>query len=81
MHELLSSYLHCRIRRSTWDRLLLLQDGVLSEVLRQLLKQDPIHPVLDEIHYPGLDRRLSQVIRVVENCMKQTKDRQVIIDS
>ncbi|XP_060069797.1 glycosaminoglycan xylosylkinase-like, partial [Ylistrum balloti] len=62
-------YQCCRIRFRTWQRLLILQDGVLSEVLRKILNQDPISPVLWKYHYGALDRRLKGILAQVQVCI------------
>lgn len=59
----------CRIRESMWHSLLILQDGVLSTMLRRMLDQDSIAPVLDEKYYTALDRRLLHVLDAVRDCI------------
>lgn len=59
----------CRIRYSTYKRLLLLRHGVLSRVLRNVLRQDPIAPILTEEHYQALDRRLEIVLEKIQTCL------------
>lgn len=66
---LASLYQCCRIRFKTWQRLLILQDGVLSAVLREILKQDPISPVLTEAHLVAVDRRVRGVLAQIQVCI------------
>ncbi|XP_048777828.1 glycosaminoglycan xylosylkinase-like [Ostrea edulis] len=62
-------YQCCVIRYSTYKRLLLLRHGVLSRVLRNVLRQDPIAPILTEEHYQALDRRLEIVLEKIQTCL------------
>ena len=59
-----------RIRLSTYTRFKQLSDGVLSEVLRQILSRDPIAPVLWDPHFKALDRRLMDILDVINKCIE-----------
>lgn len=59
----------CKIRKRTWNRLKFLQDGVLSTVLEEILKNDPIAPVLHYAYYFIIDRRLKKIIEQVQQCI------------
>lgn len=58
-----------RLRYRTWERLLVLQDGVLSSVLKSVLDQDPISPVLTGPHYSAMTRRVEHILTHVHNCI------------
>ena len=60
-----------RIRHSTYERLKLLKEGVLSSVLRHILSRDPTAPVLWDPYYTALDRRLERVLHVIEGCISK----------
>ncbi|XP_012944924.2 glycosaminoglycan xylosylkinase [Aplysia californica] len=62
-------YQCCQIRASTWQRLLALQDDVLSQVLAGVLANDPIAPVLSQRHLDALDRRLVYILDVIQGCI------------
>lgn len=58
----------CRLRKSTWDRLLLFSGGTLTELLDQLSKRDILYPLLSVEHYRAIDRRMLMVYAAVEAC-------------
>ncbi|MEQ2181078.1 hypothetical protein GOODEAATRI_007654 [Goodea atripinnis] len=68
------------IKHSTLLRLQLLarSDFRLSDVMRESLKQDPLRPVLTELHLLALDRRLQKVLRVVQRCIRRFGQDEVI---
>ncbi|CAJ1080768.1 pseudokinase FAM20A [Xyrichtys novacula] len=70
----------CMIKRSTLRRLQLLtrRDYRLSDVMRESLQGDPLHPILTEPHLLALDRRLQKVLRVVQRCVRRLGDDEVI---
>lgn len=83
-------YQCCRVRRSTYDKLELLDAsplGVhLSHLLRRALRGDPLdarEPLLTPGHLRALDRRVSIVLRAVQNdCIRQRgfSPKEVIVD-
>ncbi|GFO00662.1 glycosaminoglycan xylosylkinase [Plakobranchus ocellatus] len=74
-------YQCCLIRASLWQRLLALQDGVLSRVLASVLEQDPIAPVLTQSHLEALDRRLEKVLHQVEECVDRVGIAAIVVDN
>ena len=68
-----------RIRESTWYRLLVVQDGILGEVLKSVLDQDPISPVLTDLHIQAIDRRLKYVLEVVQDCIQKLGTERVLL--
>lgn len=70
----------CRIRNSTWNRLLFLTSQGLSHVLDQLLRTDPIYPILTRPHLQSIDRRHRTLIDVINKCIKQLGASSVIIN-
>lgn len=71
----------CRIRQSTYDKLVFLADnkiGVrLSALMRRSLASDPLSktaPILNELHLFALDRRVKAIIElIVRDCMVRRK--------
>ncbi|KAK5873342.1 hypothetical protein PBY51_018390 [Eleginops maclovinus] len=68
----------CRIRRSTWLRLLLLSlpRYRLSDVMRASLSHDPLHraaPLLTQPHLAAVDRRLQAVLQTVSRCQERKR--------
>ncbi|XP_059167496.1 extracellular serine/threonine protein CG31145-like [Physella acuta] len=73
----------CMIRLSTLSKLIKLYSGPdsLSQIMRLSLHSDPLDPVLWEPHLDALDRRVSKVLHMVNNCIKDGRQwNDVIID-
>lgn len=70
----------CYVRRSTYERLQILTDGVLSEVLKTVMELEPLAPVLTDAHLLALDRRLKVVMDKAHWCMKQYGEMNVLVD-
>ncbi|XP_072311678.1 pseudokinase FAM20A [Eucyclogobius newberryi] len=70
----------CMIKRSTLVRLQLLAQPQfrLSDVMRESLEKDPLHPILTEPHLLALDRRLYKVLRAVQRCVRGLGEDEVI---
>ncbi|KAK6195413.1 hypothetical protein SNE40_000850 [Patella caerulea] len=64
-------YQCCSLRVKTWQRLLSLQGGILSSVLRGVLDGDPIAPVINDKHLIALDRRLKSALNEVDICISK----------
>ncbi|PVD22219.1 hypothetical protein C0Q70_18025 [Pomacea canaliculata] len=58
-----------RLRHSTWQRIRSLRHNVLSYILGEVLKSDPVQPVLSRDHLLALDRRLAKVWVEIEKCI------------
>ena len=69
----------CRIRESTWQTLLILQNGLLSKIMWTILSQDSISPVLYDKYYPALDRRLQNILNEVKKCIATKSLQNVIV--
>ncbi|CAD5116676.1 DgyrCDS5542 [Dimorphilus gyrociliatus] len=70
----------CLLRRSTYERLQMLTDGVLSEVLKTVMELEPLAPVLTQPHLLALDRRLKVVMDKAHWCMKQYGEMNILVD-
>ena len=53
---------------------------MLSEVLREILAGDPIAPVLNELHYNAMDRRVDKILEVVQGCISTYGEDEVLVD-
>ncbi|ROT72431.1 Glycosaminoglycan xylosylkinase [Penaeus vannamei] len=60
-----------RLRAATHARLVLLSGGGLSRALRELLRLDPLAPVLADAHLRALDRRLAHVLAALSACSER----------
>ena len=68
------------MRASTWERLLSLQSGVLSGVLRGVMAADPVTPVLSDRHLDALDRRLKVILGHIEKCVGEVGPEVIVMD-
>jgi hypothetical protein len=57
-----------------------LKSGALSRILQQILAQDPIAPVLSELHYTAIDRRLLYILQTIKSCVKKRGAAKVLVD-
>lgn len=66
-------YQCCRIRQSTWNRFQSIskQNTPLSDLLRKATKDDPVAPLLSDLQFRALDRRLKIAIDTVKKCIKK----------
>ena len=60
-----------RLRKSTYDRLILLSGGGLSRALGKILSLDTLAPVITDKHLEALDRRLAFVLSAVALCQNE----------
>lgn len=72
------------IRLSTLTKLIKLYTGPdsLSHVLRHSMTSDPLNPILTESHLDALDRRISKILHVINECIVNGKlwDKVIIDD-
>ncbi|XP_054272069.1 glycosaminoglycan xylosylkinase [Macrosteles quadrilineatus] len=72
-------YQCCRLRSTTWTRLLWLQMKTISEPLREVLEWSHIAPVLSDAHLTALDRRLLVTIAAVHLCFTERNGQHNVI--
>lgn len=60
-----------RLRKTTWERLLVFSGGTLSELLEQLSKRDLLYPLLTVEHYKAIDRRMLIIYSAMEICFER----------
>jgi glycosaminoglycan xylosylkinase len=53
--------------------------GILSRVLREVVAEDPIAPLLSDPHYEAIDRRLAIVLHTVDQLIRSSSAEQVLI--
>ena len=70
----------CSVRNTTYQRLRLLQKGVLSRVMKAVLSGDPLRPVLTDRHLHALDRRLQHVLYEIHKCVQIFESDAVLSD-
>ena len=77
----LNCVLSCRIRQSTWNRFQSIskQKTSLSELLRKATKDDPVAPILSDLQYKAIDRRLKIAINAVKTCIRQHGENAVLV--
>lgn len=77
----LSCFVTYRIRQSTWNRFqsITKQKTPLSELLRKATTDDPVAPVLSDLQFEAIDRRLKIAINTVKKCIKQHGESAVLI--
>ncbi|XP_076321215.1 glycosaminoglycan xylosylkinase-like isoform X1 [Tachypleus tridentatus] len=73
-------YQCCRLRKTTYDRLLLFM-GSLTESMRTLLMADPLVPVLADSHLEAFDPRLNTIISVIDICIEEYGYKKVLIEN
>lgn len=54
-------------------------DGILSEVLEDVLSVDPIAPVITDLHLQAMDRRLKIILNTIKLCIAKFNVDKVII--
>ncbi|XP_037773136.1 glycosaminoglycan xylosylkinase-like isoform X2 [Penaeus monodon] len=59
----------CRMRRTTYKKLVFLSGGGLSQAMQELLAFDPVAPVLTPAHLRAMDRRVLHVLAAMEACV------------
>lgn len=59
-------------------RLRQLRQGVLSEVLGDILSRDPLAPLLAGHHFPAMERRLEYAVHLIEKYIEDNPD--VLVD-
>ncbi|XP_042876767.1 glycosaminoglycan xylosylkinase-like isoform X2 [Penaeus japonicus] len=62
----------CRMRRTTYEKLIFLSGGGLSQAMKELLDSDPLAPVLTTAHLLAMDRRILHILAAMSAC-KETK--------
>ena len=69
----------CLLRTSTWKRLNTLRSGVLINVLKTILSDDPISPILTDAHFEAMQRRLETIILTINNCIQQKQVKSTVL--
>ncbi|CAG5116995.1 unnamed protein product [Candidula unifasciata] len=61
----------CRIRLSTLAKFIKLYKGPdsLGMVMRSSLNSDPLSPILTDVYFEALDRRVEKVIKTISDCL------------
>ena len=60
-----------RIRTSTFERLIQLKNGLLTKLLIEAMKSDPIAPVLHKKHIEAINRRMPIIFQHIQACVNR----------
>lgn len=69
----------CRLRKTTWQRLLYFSGGTLTELLDQLTKRDALYPLLTPEQYKGIERRMLMLFAAAEMCFDRYGKETVLV--
>ena len=72
-------YYILRMRKSTHDRLVMIESGPVSALLDQLTKNDPLYPLLTNDHLLAIDRRVNTVLQIVDLCAQARSWDEVLV--
>lgn len=73
-------YQCCIIRQRMYDRLWQLRNGVLGQVLYNILREESLAPILSRSNYKAVDRRLHIVLNIVDECISKHGRQEVLLD-
>lgn len=72
-------YQCCVLREATYNRLSKLKNGVLGQVLFNVLKNEPLAPILTPQHYVAVDRRLTVIFNKIDYCFTHSGGKQTVL--
>lgn len=70
----------CLLRQSTFDRLVFLRNGLLTKLLTEAMKNDPIAPVLHKSHIEAINRRMPIIFQHIQTCVNKFGKESVITE-
>lgn len=70
----------CLLRFSTYIKLKDLYEKKFSKLLNESLKNDPLYPILTDLHLKAVDRRLIKIFLQLTDCINKYPIPQVIVD-
>lgn len=70
-------YQCCLVRRSTYRRLLTVEKNGLSNLIETFTRKDPLYPLLTGEHLFALDRRLKQILALIDICLDEKGESKV----
>ena len=59
------------IRTSTFERLAALRNGLLTKLLIEGMKTDPIAPILHKKHIEAINRRMPIIFQHIQQCVQR----------
>jgi hypothetical protein len=71
----------CLLRKSTFDRLVELRGGLMTKLLIEATKNDPISPILHKKHIEAINRRMPIVFQTLMDCVRENGKDNVITDT
>lgn len=70
----------CLIRKSTHKKLLEMRHGVITHLLTHAMKEDPIFPILNQLHLDAIIHRLQVLLQTIDECIKKNGKESVLVD-
>ena len=71
----------CLLRKATFERLVELKGGLLTKMLIEATKTDPISPILHKKHIEAINRRMPIVFQTLSKCAQEWGKDAVIVDT
>jgi len=71
----------CLLRKSTFERLTELKGGLLTKMLIEATKTDPIAPILHKKHIEAINRRMPMIFAALQKCVSQNGLDNVIVEN
>nr|CAB3244420.1 glycosaminoglycan xylosylkinase-like [Phallusia mammillata] len=71
----------CLLRNTTLHTLHKLSGGVLTKLLKAIMDDDPIAPILHQSHLKAMEIRLPRILDTMETCIKDRGKSNVIVES
>jgi len=71
----------CLLRKSTFDRLTELKGGLLTKMLIEATKTDPIAPILHKKHIEAINRRMPMIFAALQKCVSQNGLDNVLVEN
>lgn len=71
----------CLLRKSTFERLVELKGGLMTKMLIEATKTDPISPILHKKHIEAINRRMPIIFSTLTKCVQENGKDAVIVDN
>lgn len=69
----------CIVRNSTYNKLLWLQNGRLTQLLEHAMESDFISPILSKEHLAAMNLRLKTLLATIDHCIEQNDKQSVLL--
>lgn len=71
----------CILRTSTFDRLAQLKNGLLTKLLTEAMKTDPLAPILHKKHIEAINRRMPIIFQHIQQCVNRNGKDDVLLEA